>query len=127
MPSSGSGYCGSRRSSVWRRMRATARLRTHLRSPGTTYHGRGVGRRAREGVAVGAHVVGPQLAVVEVAQAELPALVGAVDAVLQACALLLLGDVQEQLDDRRALVDEHPLELADVAYRLRHTAVGTSS
>ena len=62
--------------------------------------------------------VGPQLAVVEIAEAELPAFVGAVDAVLQPVALLLGGDVQEQLDDRRALVDEHLLELADVGVAL---------
>ena len=37
--SSGSGYCGSMALKWWRRILATARLRTHLRSPGTTYHG----------------------------------------------------------------------------------------
>jgi len=39
MSSSGSGYWGSSSSRWWRRIRATARLRAHLRSAGTTYHG----------------------------------------------------------------------------------------
>jgi hypothetical protein len=38
-----------------------------------------------------------------------------VDPLLQALALLLLRDVEEALHDRRPLVREHALELADVA------------
>ena len=53
-------------------------------------------------------------AVVEVAEPELPLLLGVVEPLLEPLALLVPRDVQEDLDDRRPLVDEHALELADV-------------
>ena len=96
-------------------MRATTRLRTHFRSAGTTYHGAVVGRGLGDGIGVGLHVVVPQHPVIEIAAAELPSLVRAVDAVLQPRPLLLLRDVEEQLHDVRAFVGEHPFEVDDVA------------
>ena len=54
------------------------------------------------------------LAHVEVVAPELPPLLGVVDPLLETGALLVAGDVEEHLEDRRPLVDEHPLEGADV-------------
>ena len=95
-------------------MPATTRLRTHLRSAGTTYHGASSVEVWVERVVERLHVLRPQGAVVEVAPAELPPLVGAVDAILQPLALLLVRHVQEDLHDRGPLVREHALERPDV-------------
>ena len=105
MPSSGSGYCG---------IEALEGVAQDL-GDGEVAHPLAVGRHdvprrvsvdvSRSASRYAAMYVGPQRPVVEVAAAELPPLVGAVDAILQARPLLLLRDVQEQLDDRRALVD----------------------
>ena len=79
-------------------------------------------RRRRRGlgqcVGVGGHEVVPAGAVVEIAVAELPSFVGAVDAILEPGPLLVARDVQEHLDDGRALVDQHLLELLDVGVAL---------
>ena len=56
---------------------------------------------------------GNLLAALEVGQAELPVLLGLVDAVEEALALLLLREVQEELDDARAIAMEVVLVLDD--------------
>ena len=84
----------------------TARSRYHLRSAGITYHGAAAVEVARDRLGVGLLVLVPQRAVLEIAAAELPALVGIVDARLQALALLVLADVQEELEDRGAALGE---------------------
>ena len=57
----------------------------------------------------------PQVALSQVTLRELPALVGLVEPRLEPLALLVAVDVQEELDDGGALVDEHPLPLVDVS------------
>ena len=63
---------------------------------------------------VGRHVFRPQLALGDVAQRELPALVRLVDAVEEALALFLARDVEEELEDQRAVAREMLLEGADI-------------
>ncbi|KAG1647661.1 Ribonuclease VapC9 [Nymphon striatum] len=60
-------------------------------------------------------VVVPELAFFEIAGRELPVLLRLVQARLQAFFLLVLGNVQVELGDRRAFVGQQLLELADVA------------
>ena len=55
----------------------------------------------------------PIAAFLDVGPAELPPFFGIVQSRLQPLALLLLADVQEHLDDRRAAFVEHLLELVD--------------
>ena len=64
-------------------------------------------------------VLRPELAIVKVARPKLPPLLRVIDAFLQPLALLFLGDVQEALDHRRALVGEQLLETANVLVALR--------
>ncbi len=118
MPGSGFGYCGIETLEGVPQDAGDGEVAHPLAVAGHDVPRRVRGRRPGQGIAVGPHVVRPQLAVVEIAETELPPLVGAVDAVLQPFPLLLGGDVQEQLDDRRALVDEQLLELADVGVAL---------
>ena len=73
-----------------------------------------LGRRLAERLVVGSEVVVEQRAVVEVGAPELPRLRGLVEACLEPLALLVLRDVEEHLDDGRALVRQQALELADV-------------
>src|SRR5262249_10259623 len=56
----------------------------------------------------------PQRTVLEVAVAELPALLGVLDPLLEAFPLLLFRDVQEDLHHGCALVREHALEAVDL-------------
>ena len=62
------GTPGRSRVRAWRRMCATVRLRTHLRSAGTTYHGASAVDVRAQRLAVGPHVLRPQRPVVEVAR-----------------------------------------------------------
>ena len=112
--SAGFGKCGSSPRAPATSSRATATSRTHLRSAGTTYQGAHF---------VEVFVSASSYAVMKVPQsfrdsrspeAELPALLGVVEPRLQADPLLLGGDVQEDLDQRRPLVGERALELPDV-------------
>jgi hypothetical protein len=87
-----------------------------------------LGRGAPHHLLVGVLVLIPALALLEVAGAELPILGGVVEAGPEALGLLLLGDVQEELEDGRALVRQHLLEVADVGVagppaRPRHQVV----
>ncbi len=93
---------------------ATARLRTQLWSAGTTYHGACRVDVWAIVVLVRVAELRPQLAIVEVALAELPTLRRVVETILQAARLLDLGDVEEALDDTGALVVQQALELVDV-------------
>src|SRR5216683_5688203 len=72
-----------------------------------------VARGGDEGL-VGVLVPRPELALLEVGLVQLPVLVGGVDAGLQAASLLLVGDVQEKLEDDDVVVEERALELVDV-------------
>ena len=101
------------------RIVATARLRNHLRFAGMTYHGRVGRRRLRERVVERRLVVVPELALLEVAHRELPALGRVVVARLEPLALLVLVDGEEELDDRRAVVGEDPLEVVDLVVARR--------
>ena len=76
--------------------------------------GRDVGRAARDRLVVGGLVVGPALALVDVALAELPVLRGIVEPGEEPLALLVGGDVQEALHDRRAALHDPPLERVDL-------------
>ncbi len=60
----------------------------------------------------------PRACVPRVSRRELPLLGGVVDSSLEPTALLLFGNVEEELDDRRAFVREEPLELKDVSIAL---------
>ena len=102
------------RSSAATSSSATAVALTQLRSAGTTYHGACSRRGLRDHLVVGGDVVVEPRAHVEIVLAELPPLLGVVEPLLQPLALLVLRDVEEHLDDRRALVDEHPLPGDDV-------------
>ena len=69
-------------------------------------------------------VVVPKLALFKVAELELPVLGRFVDAGLEALTLLVFGDMQEDFDDRRALIGEHLLEVADVLVALAPSGLG---
>src|SRR5450432_1020607 len=69
-----------------------------------------LGARLAKHVVDGVFVRRPVLAVAPVILADLPALVGIVLALVKASKLLFLGDVQEELDDDDAVVDEHLFE-----------------
>ena len=73
-----------------------------------------VGRRLRQRDLVRLLVVVPALALVDVAVLELPLLLRVLQPLFQPGLLLVLGDVQEELADDRAFVDEHAFEVADV-------------
>ena len=104
--SSGSGYCGSRSSgggagSRPRRGCAPTCGRRARRT--TARHGRRASRRRRcRRPCKSSHRARSSRS----PRRNFHRFVGTVDAVLQPLPLLLVGDVQEQLDDRRALVDE---------------------
>ena len=115
MPCSGSGMRGSIASRTSTRSCETAALRTHLRSAGTTYQGAHAVDVSVIASSYALRYVVPVRAVVEVRHAELPPLLRVVDAGLQPLALLVEGDVKEDLHDGGAFVHEHALELADVA------------
>ena len=86
---SGSGSFGPISSSAATRISATARLRDQLWSAGTTYQGACSVEVSREHVLVRGGEVVPERSVVEVTRAELPALLGIVEPLLQALALLV--------------------------------------
>ncbi len=67
---------------------------------------------------VGLLVVVPALAHLDVADRELPALGRVVEAVLQALALLVLRDVEQELQDHGAGLGQHPFEVVDVVVAL---------
>ena len=121
---SAGGNCGSSRSNASTRISATARLRTQLWSDGTTCQGAHSVEVSRIVSSYAARELVPELAVVEVAEPELPALLRRVEPRLESPALLLLRDVEADLDDVRALVDEQPLELADVRVPLAPDLLG---
>ena len=57
----------------------------------------------------------PEFALLDVGEAELPVLVRLVDAGEEPLALLLLGQMQEELDDPRAVAVEMPFQIHDGA------------
>ena len=114
MPSSGSGSFGSSASSVPATSSATASALTQFRSAGTTYHGADSVDVSVEGLLPRGDPVVELLAHLQVVAPELPALLGVVDPLLEPHTLLVARDVEEHLEHRRALVDEHLLERADV-------------
>src|SRR6185503_2389065 len=75
---------------------------------------RSLGRRVANHVLVRLHVVVPVPALLDVARGELPVLLGLLDATQEALALLLLGDVEEELADDDPIAGEIALEGADV-------------
>jgi hypothetical protein len=83
-------------------------------------------RRLRDRLVVGCEVLVEALAHVEVVAAELPALLGVVDSLLEPDALLVLADVQEHLDERGALVGEQRSKLRMCPDRRRQTSSGAS-
>ena len=115
MPGSGSGSCGSSRSSSSTRSCATASALTQFRSAGTTCHGAHSVDVSVSASSYAARYSSKRFADLEVVAPELPALLRVVDPLLEPPPLLLLRDVEEDLHHRRPLVDEHPLPLADVA------------
>ena len=89
--------------------------------------GRRVGRGLLDRLLPGRCVLVPAAAIVQVAGPELPALLRVVEALLEPLALLVAGDVEKHLHDRRALVRQQPLEGSDVMepgtpHRLRNEA-----
>ena len=70
--------------------------------------------RLADGVLVGRHVIVPVLALGDVTHVEFPALGGLVEPREQPPALLVLGDVQEELEHDGAVAGEVTLEGADV-------------
>src|SRR5437870_7369020 len=73
------------------------------------------GRAPRDRQAVRAHVVVPVSALVDVVLVELPALVGILQPVDQALALLRVGDVQAELHDLGTAAHEPGLEVVDLS------------
>ncbi len=67
-----------------------------------------------ERIRIGRSVVSPKLALFEVANIELPLLVGLIPARLQALALLILADVQEKLQNRCSLFSQQLFERIDM-------------
>ena len=90
------------------------RARHPLVSAGTTHHGAhlraGVSQHLLERVLIRV----PVLAFFEVAERELPVLGGILEPFREAIALLVLRDVEEELQDQRAVADQMPLEAVDV-------------
>ena len=101
------------------RIVATARFRSQLRLAGMTYHGAHGVEVLVSASSNGGLVVVPELALVEVAELELPALLRIVVALLEALALLVAIDRQEELDDGRAALGQRPLEGVDLVVALR--------
>src|SRR5690606_30187891 len=66
----------------------------------------------------------PLLPGVQIADVELPVLARVVEPGAEALRLLLFRDVDEELDDRRALVGEETLELDDVVIAPPPTRLG---
>ena len=112
--SAGSGYCGSSSSSVSARIDATARSRNHFRLAGITYHGARSVDVFDSASSKAAMVVVPVLALLEIAERELPALCRVVVARLEPLALLVLVDVQEELHDGRAAGGQVLFERVDL-------------
>ena len=86
----------------------------HLWSAGTTNQGASGRAGIADHVLVGGHVFRPELALLDVAHREFPALGRLVDAVEEALALLVLRHVEEEFQDQRAVAREMALEGADV-------------
>ncbi len=108
------------------RMLATAQLRYHLRSAGTTYQGAFSVSTSGQHVGVcrpGSPTTAP---VVDVARVELPVLGRVVQPGQQPFALLLVRDVQHHLDDRRPVLGQLSSNALIWSYRARHTLFGTS-
>ena len=80
--------------------------------------GRPLGARRREHLGERLLVVVPVAALLDVRGRELPVVVGQVDAPQEADALLLLGEVEEQLHDGEPVVGEVALPVVDVAVAL---------
>ncbi|MPM51553.1 hypothetical protein SDC9_98302 [bioreactor metagenome] len=66
----------------------------------------------------------PLLAHLDVAHVELPVLGWVVEPLLQALSLLVLGDVQHELEDDRAVFGQHALEVVDLRIALLLLLVG---
>ena len=81
---------------------ATAQFRYHLRSAGTTNHGACCVLQLLERGLVRLGVRRPERPLVDVARVVLPVLGRVVEPLEQPLLLLVVGDVQEALDDRRA-------------------------
>src|SRR5438132_11330440 len=77
--------------------------------------GRPTGRAPSDREAIGAHVVLPAGALLDVLRVELPAFVGVFQPADEALPLFLVRDVQAELDHGRAALDELLLEFVDLA------------
>src|SRR5450759_1020607 len=80
------------------------------------------GRIARTGSTqaffIGLHVLFPEFPLLDIREAELPVLVGRIDALEESLALFLFRKVQEELDDPRAVAVEMFLHVHDGAIAL---------
>ena len=84
-----------------------------LSSAGTTYHGACSVLVALRQCFVGLHVFFPEAAFLEVVAAELPVAFRVFDAFEEATALFLLGQVQEEFDDARAVAVQMFFQVRD--------------
>ena len=124
MPGAGSGSCGSMCASSPASERGD---RERLDPVVVGWHHvprRPLGRRLGDRLLVGRHVVVVTLAHLEVGGAELPPFLRVLEPLPEARALLLARDVEEDLHDRRALLDQHALPLADLPRPLLHDFLG---
>src|SRR5690606_41661726 len=92
--------------------------------PYTTLFRSELRRCPAEHLAVRGLVGVPLLPGVQIADVELPVLARVVEPGAEALRLLLFRDVDEELDDRRALVGEETLELDDVVIAPPPTRLG---
>ena len=100
-------------------MRETISRAFCLSSAGTTYQGACARAGGCEALLVRLHVLLPVLALFDVRFAELPVLLGRIDAREKALALFLLREVQEEFDDAGAVAVEMTLEAEDRPVALR--------
>src|SRR5205085_7486817 len=71
-------------------------------------------RRLRDRVLVRAHVLGPELPFAQVRFAELPRLLRLRQSLFDAAPLFVAAEVEEELDDDRAVIRERLLERVDL-------------
>src|SRR3546814_2683014 len=81
-------------------------------------------RRVANHVLVGGHISPPLAARGEVARVALPVLLRFLQPILEAPALLLLGDVEDDLDQRGAVAREVAFHAADIIEALLPDTVG---
>ena len=122
---SAGGNCGSSRSNASTRISATDRLRTQLWSAGTTCQGAHSVEVSRIVSSYAAVNSSQSLRSSRSPSRNFQRFSGVVEPLLEPRALLLLRDVEADLHEVRALVDEQPLELPDVRVPLAPHAFGS--